>query len=79
MNENKKHPGTDVVNQICNAAAGDDFKQLFSVWQPAGVMEQPLEPEVVMVKKEGEEEEQIGCSLLQGDHQAALIASSSTY
>lgn len=79
MNENKKHPGTDVVNQICNAAVVDDFKKLFSVRQPAGVMEQPLEPEVVMVKKEGEEEEQTGCSLLEGDHQAALTISSSTY
>lgn len=79
MNENKKHPGIDVVDHICNAAAGDDFKQLFSVRQPAGVMEQPLEPEVVMVKKEGEEEEQTGCSLLEGDHQASLTTSSSTY
>lgn len=79
MNGNKKHPATDVVDQICDAAAVDDFKQLFSVRQPAGVMEQPLEPEVVMVKKEGEEEEQTGCSLLDGDHQAALTTSSSTY
>lgn len=79
MNENEKHPGTDVVDQICNAAAVDDFKQLLSVRQPAGVMEQPLEPEAVMVKKEDEEEEQTGCSLPEGDHQAALTTSSSTY
>lgn len=79
MNENIKHSGTDVVDQICNAAAVDDLKQLFSVWQPAGVTEQPLEPEAVMVKKEGEEEKQIGCSLLEGDHQAARTTSSSTY
>lgn len=68
-----------MVGQICNAAAVDDFKQLFSVWQPAGVMEQPLEPEVVMVKKEGEEEEQTGFNLPEGDHQAALTTSSSMY
>lgn len=52
---------------------------MFSACQPVSVTEQPLEPEVVMVKKESLEEELTGCSVLERPHQAALNTTSSMY
>lgn len=50
-----------------------------SVCQPASATEQPLEPEVVMVKKESLEEELTGCSVPEEERQAAPTTTGSMY